>query len=380
MAGTGPRSDRGADDKLVRVTGLLPNADPHNVHILITGNMGYVGPVLTRHLRATLPDARLTGYDSGYFAHCLTGATRLPETRVDAQIIGDLRDFPHEALDGVDAVVHLAAISNDPMGNRFEAVTEDINARAGIALATAAKARGVSHFVFASSCSMYGFAEGGPRREDDALNPLTAYARSKVATERGLEPLSGKGFTVSCLRFATACGMSDRLRLDLVLNDFVAGALSSGRIDILSDGSPWRPLIAVDDMALAMEWAIRRDPDVGGDFLAVNTGSNEWNYQVRELAEAVARVIPGTEVHVNPEAAPDKRSYRVNFDRFAELAPDHVPRVSLAQAVRGLRDGLTAARFTDAGYRDSDLMRLKALDAHRESGALDETLRWSRGA
>ena len=350
------------------------------MRIMITGNAGYIGPVLTRTLRRERPDARLVGFDTGYFAHCLTGAARLPEGRVDVQLQGDLRDLAPEALEGVDAVVHLAAISNDPMGKSFETVTHDINTVASRELAEKAKRAGVASFVFASSCSMYGFAEGGPRTEEDALNPLTAYARSKVATEERLRELAGDGFTVTALRFATACGMSERLRLDLVLNDFVAGALASGRIDILSDGTPWRPLIAVDDMALAMSWALGRDPGTGGDFLAVNTGSNGWNYQVRELADAVAGVIPGTEIRVNPEAAPDRRSYRVSFDRFAELAPDHVPRVGLVEAVEGLRDGLLAMGFADAGYRDSHLVRLRALDAHRARGALDERLRWSAGA
>ena len=344
--------------------------------ILVTGNAGYIGPVLARTLRREHPDATLVGFDTGYFAHCLTGASRLPETRMDVQLSGDVREFPEAALDGVDTVVHLAAISNDPMGVEYEKVTRDINARASDALARAAKRRGVSRFVFASSCSMYGFAEGGPRREDDELNPLTAYARSKVATERGVEPLAGERFTVTCLRFATACGMSDRLRLDLVLNDFVASALVAKRIDILSDGTPWRPLIAVDDMALAIEWAVGRGAEVGGDFLVVNAGSDEWNYQVRVLAEAVAQTVPDTSIHVNPDAAPDKRSYRVDFARFAALAPAHRPRTALRTAIEGLRDGLSRAGFADRRFRESDLIRLKMLDRHRERGALDDALRW----
>ncbi len=350
------------------------------MHILITGNMGYIGPTLQRVLRATVPELRLTGYDTGYFAHCLTGALRSPEGRVDVQLNGDMRDFPEAALEGVDVVIHLAAISNDPMGKAWEQVTHDINTVASTELAQKAKRAGVKRFVFASSCSMYGFAEGGPRREDDTLNPLTAYARSKVATEEVLSSLADADFTATCLRFATACGMSDRLRLDLVLNDFVAGALSSGRIDILSDGSPWRPLITIDDMSLAMSWASRRAAGNGGTFLAVNTGSNDWNYQVRDLADAVAGVIPGTEIRINPDAPPDKRSYRVNFDRFTELAEGFTPRVSLVQAVEGLRDGLTRAGFADPDFRESDLVRLKVLSRHHERGALTSDLRWASGA
>ena len=348
--------------------------------ILITGNAGYIGPVLVRALRRERPGATLVGFDTGYFAHCLTGAARLPETRVDVQITGDMRDFPVAALDGVDTVIHLAAISNDPMGKEYETVTRDINARASAELARAAKARGTSRFVFASSCSMYGFAEGGPRREGDELNPLTEYARSKVATEKLLAELAGPDFGVTCLRFATACGWSERLRLDLVLNDFVAGALASGRIDILSDGTPWRPLIHVEDMARAMSWAAVRPSDAGGDFLAVNTGSDAWNHQVRDLATAVAGIIPGTETTVNPDAPPDKRSYRVDFARYRELAPEAQPRVTLAGAIEGLRDGLVAAGFDDPEFRTSDLVRLRTLASHRRRGALDADLRWSAGS
>src|SRR5437588_8710626 len=304
------------------------------MRILITGPMGYVGPVLTRHLRHRFPQAELIGFDSAFFAHNLTGTKRLPEALLDRMYFGDIRNFPAELLDGVDVVVHLAAISNDPMGKEFESVTEDINEKASIALAQKAEERGVGRFVFASSCSIYGAASGGPRRESDPLNPLTAYARSKVAMENALRSSNADKMTVTCLRFATACGMSDRLRLDLVLNDFVAGALATGEISVLSDGTPWRPLIDVSDMARAIEWAIGRSADQGSRFLVVNAGSNAGNYQVRDLAEVVAAELPGTKVNINREAPPDLRSYQVDFSLFAELAPAHLPAVPLAQSVR----------------------------------------------
>jgi len=180
------------------------------MRVLITGNMGYVGPVLTAHLHATFPGATIVGFDSGYFAHCLTGAATLPEVATTSQQFGDIRDFPPALLEGVDAVVHLAAISNDPMGKSFETVTERVNYEAGLRLAELARDRGVKHFVFASSCSIYGEASGGPRKETDPVNPLTAYARSKVALEQGLARLEAGGMVVTCLRFATACGMSAR--------------------------------------------------------------------------------------------------------------------------------------------------------------------------
>ncbi|CAA9222075.1 MAG: UDP-glucose 4-epimerase [uncultured Cytophagales bacterium] len=345
--------------------------------ILVTGNMGYVGPGVVSRLRASYPDATLVGFDMAYFANCLTNADFLPESKLNEQVFGDIRNFPAGLLTGVDAVVHLAAVSNDPMGSKYETVTLDVNHESSIALARKAKAAGVHSFVFASSCSMYGAASDGAKTEDSELNPLTAYARSKVFTERDLKPLADASFTVTCLRFATACGMSDRLRLDLVLNDFVAGAVSSGQISILSDGTPWRPLINVKDMAIAIDWAIQRPAANGGAFLAVNTGSNQWNYQVKELAEAVARVIPGVKVSVNADAPPDKRSYRVNFDLYGKLAPDHQPRHNLLDTIRELKQNLDEMGFSDGNFRNSRLMRLKVLNYLQEKTLIDSQLSWT---
>ena len=348
--------------------------------ILITGNMGYVGPVVTRHLRAVLPQAVLIGYDMGYFAHCLTTAGPLPETLLNAQYFGDVRDMPDSVLEGVNAVVHLAAISNDPMGNRFQQATEEINHKASLDLAERAQRAGVASLVFASSCSVYGSAEGGARREGDPLNPLTPYARSKIATEEGLRHRDLPGMTVTCLRFGTACGFSDRLRLDLVLNDFVASALATGEIVVLSDGTPWRPLIDTLDMARAIEWAIQRPAEDGGSFLTVNVGSDGWNFRVRELAETVARLIPGTKVKISADAPPDTRSYRVDFALFARLAPHHQPRQRLEDTVRGLVEGLTRLGFDDRNFRDSSRIRLKMLAAHMDDGRLSPDLRWRADA
>ncbi|GKS58920.1 NAD-dependent epimerase [Nitrospira sp.] len=346
------------------------------MRILITGNMGYVGPVVVRRLRSCHPDAELLGFDMGYFAHCLTGSQRFPESLADVQYFGDVRHVPDHILRGVDAVIHLCAISNDPMGALFEEITLDINYRASLELARKAKQLGVRKFVFASSCSVYGFAEGGPRKEEDALNPLTAYARSKVQTERELASLASDAFTVTCLRFSTACGMSDRLRLDLVLNDFVAGALVSKQINILSDGTPWRPLIHVKDMARAIDWAIQRDHRDGGACLTVNVGSDVWNYQVRDLAEAVAKQVQGVQVSINKDGQPDKRSYRVSFDVFTKLAQGFLPEMDLHAAVADLRDGLIAMKFQDPDFRTGEFMRLVTLRRLREGGHLTDQLRW----
>jgi nucleoside-diphosphate-sugar epimerase len=344
--------------------------------ILITGNMGYVGPAVVRQLRQSHPNELLIGYDTGYFAGALTSSLLFPECQLNAQLFGDVRSIPETVFDGVEAVVHLAAISNDPMGKAFESVTAVINHDAGIDLALKAKRAGVKSFVFASSCSVYGFAEDGARTENSSLNPLTAYARSKVAMETDLKPLADGKFKVTCLRFATACGMSPRLRLDLVLNDFVASALAVKKINILSDGTPWRPLINIKDMARAIDWAIGRSPASGGDYLIVNAGSNEWNYQVKDLAAAVQHQMPSVEVSINPAAQPDKRSYRVDFSLFRQLAPKHQPMRTLDITVRELRSGLEAIGFSDPNFRESRLVRLKMLNALKTSGSLTDELYW----
>ena len=344
--------------------------------ILITGNMGYIGPVVIEYLRENYPDIQIIGYDTGFFAHCLTHASRLPEVGISQQYFGDLRDFPPELMEGIDGVVHLAAISNDPMGNQFEAVTEDINFKASIRIAELAQARSVKSFVFASSCSIYGSAQGGPRKEADALNPLTAYAHSKVAMEESLASMSQGDMNITCLRFATACGMSKRLRLDLVLNDFVACGLTSGAITVLSDGTPWRPLIDVKDMARAISWALFRNENNGGKVLRVNTGSDQWNYQVKELAFAVSENIPLVTVSINNNAPPDQRSYSVDFSLFRHLAPQYQPQVTLQQSISELKRGLEAMDFTDENFRQSDFMRLNMLKCHMNEGRLNANLRW----
>jgi len=347
------------------------------MRILVTGNMGYIGPFVVRQLRRSYPETAIVGLDIGYFAHCLTTEGILPECRVDLQYFVDVRRTPKELLEGVDAIVHLAAISNDPMGNRFEKVTLDVNHRASVELAKRAKKVGVKAFVYASSCSVYGAAEDSARTEKSSLNPLTAYAKSKVFTEKDLKPLADKGFKVTSLRFSTACGMSDRLRLDLVLNDFVAGAVASKGITILSDGTPWRPLINVKDMARAIDWAISRDVNESCQFLAVNVGSDEWNYQVKDLAETVAKVIPGVNVSVNKDGQPDKRSYKVSFNLFNKLAPHHQPTVDLVTTVKELWNGLEAMGFRDENLRNSKFMRLKVLTSLIERGLLNENLNWT---
>tara|TARA_B100001093_G_scaffold505962_1_gene564136 strand:- start:2529 stop:3578 length:1050 start_codon:yes stop_codon:yes gene_type:complete len=344
--------------------------------ILVTGNLGYVGPSVMHQLRRSYPSAYLVGMDLGFFAHCFTGVQVSPESILDHQIYKDVRDVNQDDFEGYDTVIHLAAISNDPMGKEFETVTNEINYQSSIKIANLAKSSKVKNYVFASSCSVYGEASEFAKKEDDDLNPLTAYAKSKIETEIEVAGLASEEFVVTCLRFATACGFSARTRLDLVLNDFVAAAVADGTIRILSDGSPWRPLIHVSDMGRAIDWAASRTASNGGPMLVINAGSDEWNYQIKELAEVVANQISGTSVEINLDAAPDKRSYKVDFAKFRELAPNHQPQVSLIEAVKGLRDGLSEMNFSNRDFRNSNLMRLNVLKGHIKSKRMTNRLTW----
>lgn len=340
--------------------------------ILLIGHRGYIGPVAARHLNRTLPGAEVHGIDANWFEG--SEAARFPDDAFASQRRADVRDLTAEDFRGFDAVVALAAVSNDPIGKEFEGATADINSTAVLKAARAAKAAGVARFVFASSCSMYGAGSDSFRKETDTLNPLTAYARSKVATEEGLRGIAGDGFMVTSLRFSTACGASPMLRLDLVLNDFVATALRTGKIEVLSDGSPWRPLIHVEDMARAVEWALVRG---GADLVEVNVGSQAWTWQVGQLAKDVAAVLGGVGVEINTSAAPDKRSYRVDFSRYQALAPDHQPQKDFAEAVRELAALVAAIDFAGAPVRDSRFIRLNILRGHVAGGRLDGDLRWT---
>lgn len=347
--------------------------------IVVTGNLGYVGSNVMRHLRACWPQSTLVGLDIGLFAGCVTHADMLPECLFDHQYFCDVRNVDAAFFADVDYVVHLAGVSNDPIGKLFEQLTYEINYKGSLSLAAKARQAGVKGFIFASSCSIYGHADSEPRTESCDLAPLTAYARSKVLAEQDLALLADKNFQVTCLRFSTACGMSDRLRLDLVLNDFVAAAVAGGMITILSDGTPWRPLINTHDMARAISWAIGREAPPSSPFLAINIGSSEWNCQVKDLAVAVARLIPGTRVEINAQAAPDKRSYQVNFDLFRRLAPNHQPENTLDATILELKNGLEQMQFNDGNFRaGSRYIRLNTIQRLLDKQLLTRNLEWCR--
>ena len=344
--------------------------------ILVTGNMGYVGSVLTRYIASNFPHYKIIGFDTGYFSNCLTGGSTLPENALSAQIFGDIRDIDESMLLGIDSVVHLAAISNDPMGKEFADVTMAINEKASLILAKRAAHAGVKNFVFASSCSIYGESASGKRSEVDDPNPLSNYAKSKVNVETKLQSTDLLNMIVTNLRFATACGWSERLRIDLVLNDFVASALAKRRIDILSDGTPWRPLIDVEDMARAICWAVMRKIENGGKNLRLNTGADHFNYRVIDLANAVAKKVDGTEINIREGAQPDKRSYEVDFSLYRSLAPQFQPLINLSESIDRLIKGLSGSNVHLGSTPDSQFVRLNKLREHIKFRRLDKNLTW----
>lgn len=328
--------------------------------MLITGNLGYVGSVLVPFLAKAHPDWRLFGIDTGYFGHCLLPKQPIPERYLEIQRISDIRDVTMSDLKDIDVIVHLASLSNDPLGSKFDLLTQVINVDAGIKLAKFAKSAGVSRFILASSCSVYGRGFVHERKEDDELDPLTSYARSKVVLEGMLNEIADEHFSVIALRFATACGFSPRLRIDLVLNDFVVNAVLKKRIQVLSDGTPWRPLIHVNDMSRAIDWAIQAGIDT--PYLIMNVGSKEWTFRVSELAQLVSQVVPGTKIEINGSAGQDPRSYRVDFSKFEEYAPLHQPIMKLHESVLQL-----AASIKE--------VPLEGLDSISHLRRLDEVLR-----
>lgn len=343
------------------------------MRILITGAQGYVASAAIPIIRATFPDAILIGTDTSYFAPCVVTGMSAPDPQLNEFIQADIRDFDYTKFGKLDAAIHLAAISNDPIGNQFESVTAEVNTDCAIKLAQYVKSTGGNRFVFASSCMVYGEATGGPRTEADPVGPITAYAKSKINSEVGLKPLADDSFQITALRFCTAFGLAPRLRLDLVINDFVASAVTTGKIEILSDGSPWRPLIHVRDMARAMVWALQRS---GDNFLALNVGKNENTWQIGELAKEVAAALGGVDVSINKDAPPDRRSYKVDFGKFAQLAPQYQPQEELAASIRELKAALEKIDFGSESFRQSNFVRLYRLRGLQAANQLDHELRW----
>jgi nucleoside-diphosphate-sugar epimerase len=340
------------------------------MRIFLTGSSGYVGAVAREYLERA--GHRVTALDTCLFDGCNLG--RSPS---EPEIRGDVRDVREEDLDGHDAVVHLAALSNDPLGDLDPALTFGINHDATIRLARLARLRGVTRFVFASSCSMYGTsgAAAAPLDETAPLAPLTAYAESKVRSERDLVALADDDFSPVFLRFATAYGVSPRLRLDVVLNNLVGWGVTTGSIRLQSDGSAWRPLIHVEDMARAICASL----DAPRELVhaeAFNAGRNDANYRIRDLALLVGEVVEDAEIVFAEGAGTDPRSYRVDFSKIADTLPAFGPAWNARAGARELADAYRDADLDQSIFSDDRFIRLARIRTLEADGRLDAALRW----
>ena len=313
----------------------------------------------------------VVGLDTGYFDD---SDFRAPPDEVPALDI-DLRDVAPDHLRGFGAVVHLGALSNDPLGDLNPNLTYDINLHASVNLARAAKAAGVARYVFASSCSLYGAGADGHLNEQAAFNPVTPYGESKVKAELEIGPLADAGFAPVYLRNATAYGVSRRLRADIVVNNLVGHAITTGKVTMTSDGSPWRPLVHIGDIARGAIAALTAPADAVRN-QAFNIGRTQENFRIREVAELVAEVVPGCEVSFAPGASPDTRNYRVDFSKAEKALPGFEPQWTLRAGIEELYAAYKEHGMTQDEFLGPRYYRLKVIRGRIERGELDKDLRW----
>ncbi len=342
------------------------------MRVLVTGHKGYIGTVLTRMLLAE--GHEVVGYDSDLYQRCTfgDGIVDVPE------IVKDVRDAEASDLEGLDAVMHLAGLSNDPLGDLNPGLTYEINHQASVRLAELAKRAGVRRFIFSSSCSNYGAAGDDLIDENGAFNPVTPYGESKVMVERDVAKLAGGNFSPTFLRNATAYGVSPRLRFDLVLNNLVAWAFTTGEVYLKSDGSPWRPIVHIEDISRAFVAALHAPVEKIHN-QAFNVGRTDQNFRIRELAEIVRDTVPGCKIAFAEGAGPDKRNYRVNCDRLPRIIPEYRPQWD---ARRGATELYEAYKRIGVSLEDFEGPRFKRVDHIKMllgSGDLDAALRWRNG-
>jgi nucleoside-diphosphate-sugar epimerase len=341
------------------------------MRVLVTGHLGYIGTVLTPFLADLGYD--VVGYDTGYYAECFLGDKT--NSKVSLQINKDIRKVEKSDILGIDAIVHLAALSNDPTGQLNPRLTNEINTVGTLRLGEIARKVGVEKFIFSSSCSIYGQSDEKALTEESPMNPQTAYARSKVDSEAGLRKMATKSFSPIFLRNATAYGFSPRLRFDLAVNNLTGWGFTTGQVKLLSDGRAWRPMVHVEDICQAIVEVLKAPKDLVHN-QAFNVGSSRENYQIRDIAQMAAQIVPDCKVTFAEGASADNRTYNVSFDKIKHTLPNFDLRWSVLQGIEQLHNAFISTSLTYSLFDGRLFTRLKQINYLLESGAINSDLFW----